>query len=146
MHTTELYSYNYRMFSRSASSLILWWPLSRQLWNCPTFHRLFTAHLPTLWLFSLLLVANNTLEMSLHSLLKKYTMITDCIRTGGNAIASVCLSVCFHSILWNDSPLTLNFWMCVGHYDDLQEIETEGHRSRSTQSVSFSSLMSSKIL
>jgi len=47
--------------------------------------------------------------------------------TGGNAIASVCLSVRpsvrFHHIFRTDWPLTLIFCVCVGHYHGSQELK-----------------------
>ena len=48
------------------------------------------------------------------------------VSTGGNAIASVRLSVCFHSNCSTEWPLT--FCTCMGHSS--HEIESQGHRSR----------------
>jgi len=58
-------------------------------------------------------------------------IITDCASMGGNAIASIHLSIFFHSIFWTNWPLALIFCTCVGHYHGSQMTETESHRSRS---------------
>jgi len=71
-------------------------------------------------------------------------IITDRVSTGGNAIASVRLSVhpsirlsvrLFPLYLSNRLTFGLDLLrMCVGHYHGSQGIETEGHRSRSRRS------------
>jgi len=58
-------------------------------------------------------------------------VIVDCYSKGGNAIASVRLSVCFHSVFRTNWPLTLNSCMWIGHDHSSQGIESQGHRSRS---------------
>ena len=44
---------------------------------------------------------------------------------------SVCLSVCFHSIVGTNWPLTLKFFVWVGHDHSSQGIEGQSDRSRS---------------
>ena len=54
-------------------------------------------------------------------------VVTDRISEGGNAIAFVRPSVCFHSIFGTD----WNFCTWVGHDHSSQGIEGQGHESRS---------------
>ena len=53
------------------------------------------------------------------------SFITDCISEGGNAITSVCLSICFHSICGTNWPLTLKFCMWVGHNHSSQGLKVK---------------------
>ena len=64
------------------------------------------------------------------------TMFTNCIKASGNAITSVCPSVCFHSIFTTDWLLTWNFCMWVGHDHSSQGIEGQGQANAVIQTQS----------
>ena len=65
-------------------------------------------------------------DHSYSPVLQCKTVVTDRVSTGGNAIASIRLSACFHSIFVTDWPFTLNFCMSVGHDHSSQGIEGQG--------------------
>ena len=42
-------------------------------------------------------------------------------------LLSLCMSVCFHYNFWTEWPLTLTFFLCMGHNDGYHGIEGEGY-------------------
>ena len=79
------------------------------------------------WQLGQMMLACYTIAAATASDSSRMMMITDHISEGGNAIASVRLSVCFHSIFGTDWPLTLSFCVWAGHDHNSQGFKGQGH-------------------